>query len=329
MKRWLTQLAWILAVWFLWPLTCPAPVVYRPGEGLSYEPVGGGKWRRNRAEDQLKVAQESFDAKKYRLSLKAAKRTVKQWPLSDFAPQAQYLVGRSYEARRMDEKAFKEYQKVVEKYPKMESYTEVTRRQHEIADRFLAGQWFKLFGYIPFFSSMDKTARMYETIVKNGPFGELAPQAQLKIGTAREKQRDFTAAVRAYEKAADRYADQKTVASEALYRAGDAYQKQAKTAEYDQSAAGNAIATFNDFMALYPEDPRVKTAQENIASLRTEQARGSFQVARFYEQRRDWRAARVYYNDVVAKDSESPLAAEARRHIEFLNKRVAAQPLRP
>src|SRR5207237_10213241 len=43
----------------------PAPLVYRPGEGWSYEPVGGGRWTRTRAKDQLDVAQKAFDSKDY------------------------------------------------------------------------------------------------------------------------------------------------------------------------------------------------------------------------------------------------------------------------
>src|SRR3974377_846140 len=99
------------------PSRSPAPLIYTPGEGWTYEPVGGeGAWRRTRAKDQLIVAQGAFDKKDYNLAWKAARRVVKQWPLSDYAPQAQYLVGRCYEEKRQDERAFKEYQKLVEKY---------------------------------------------------------------------------------------------------------------------------------------------------------------------------------------------------------------------
>ena len=44
----------------------------------------------------------------------------------------------------------------------------------------------------------------------------------------------------------DVYHEQKQVAADALYRAAEAYYKQAKTAEYDQSVSGKAIATFSD-----------------------------------------------------------------------------------
>jgi outer membrane protein assembly factor BamD (BamD/ComL family) len=106
-----------------------------------------------------------------------------------------------------------------------------------------------------------------------------------------------------------------------LYRAGLAYQKQAQTAEYDQSAAGQAIATFIDFRTLYPEDPRVAQTDKIIASLKGEQARGNFQTARFYEKRKKWNGALVYYNEVQMQDPDSPYAAEAQKRIFALKNR--------
>jgi outer membrane protein assembly factor BamD len=299
----------------------PAPLVYRAGEGWSYEPVGGARWTRTRAKDQLEVAQQAFDAKDYGLSLKAARRTVRVWPFSDYAPQAQYLLGRSLEERKQDEKAFKAYQTLVEKYPKSTNYNEVLQRQYVIANRYLAGQWFKLWGYIPFFPSMDKTVQMYEKLIKNGPYSDVAPNAQMNIGAAREKQEDYTAAVKAYEGAADRYHDRKQVAADALFKAGEAYLKQAKTAEYDQSIAGHAISTFTDFMTLYPDDARVADVRGKIANLRTEQARGSLIVARFYEKKKQWDGALVYYNEVLIRDPQSKFAEEARQRIDQIKRR--------
>ena len=214
---------------------------------------------------------------------------------------------------------------MLEKYAKDDNADEILQRQYAIANRFLAGQWFKLWGYIPFFPSMDKTSLRYEELIKNGPYSAVAPQAQMNIGAAREKQSDFPEAVKAYEKAADRYHDYKNVAADALYKAGVAYNKQAKTAEYDQNVAGQAIATFTDFMTLYPQDPRVPEAQKIIASLKTEQARGSFAIAQFYEKKKRWDGALVYYNEVLIKDSNSKYAEEAKRRIEAIKKQPAQQ----
>jgi len=163
---------------------------------------------------------------------------------------------------------------------------------------------------------------MYDKIVKNGPYSDVAPEAQLKIGRAREKQKNYPLAVKAYELAADRYHDRPAIASEALYREGLSYHKQAETAEYDQSTAGQAISTFTDFMTLYPNDNRVPQAQKIITQLRTEQARGNFQTAKFYEKYHKWRGALVYYNEVLLHDPNSPYAPEARMRIDALQKKL-------
>jgi outer membrane protein assembly factor BamD len=308
------------------PFRSPAPLIYTPGEGWTYESVGGeGNWQRTRAKDQLIVAQDAYDKKDYSTALKAARRTVRVWPLSDYAPQAQYVVGECYEAKGMDERAFKEYQTLLQKYPRFVDCEKVLTRQYEIANRFLGGEWFRLWTYIPFFPSMERTADMYTKIVKDGPFSEIAPQAQMKIGAAREKQKNFPEAAKAYETAADRYHDRRQIAADALFRAGLAYQKQAQTAEYDQSTAGKAIATFTDFMTLYPDDSRLPEAQKIISSLRDEQARGNFTIGQYYEAQGKWVSAKIYYNEVVnllLGEPNSLYATRARVRIEALNKRI-------
>ena len=306
---------------------CPAPLVFTPGEGWRYEKFGeSGKWTRARAKDQLEVAQEAFDKKQYGLAMKAARRTVNIWQFSDFAPQAQYLMGRCHEARGEDEAAFKAYQKLIERYPKVANYDEVLLRQMTIANRFLAGQWYKLFNTVPFFASMDKTIKLYEKIIKNGPYSEVAPQAQINVGKAHENKvfKEYSEAVRAYEKAADRYADQKA-GKEALYLVGDTYYKQAGRAEYDQSVAGQSIATFTDFITLHPDDTRVTEATKKIGSLKMEQARGAMDIARYYERNHKWEGAKIYYNAVVdaLKDKPAdPQVQDALRRIESINKRI-------
>lgn len=309
----------LLAAVVAFPHPSPAPLIYKAGEGWTYEPYGStGNWQKTRAKDQLEVAEQAFEKKDYDLALKAARHTVKKWPLSDYAPKAQFLAGRSLEELKKDEDAFKAYQTLLEKYPKVENYQEVLKRQFEITNRYLGGQWFKLWGVVPFFPSMERTSKMYEKVIKNGPYSEIAPQAQMNIGTAQEKRGEFTDAVKAYEKAADKYHDQKQLAADALFKAGQTHLKQARNAEYDQGIAGKAIAAFTDFIALYPEDKRVAEARKNIDGLRAEQARGAMEVAKFYEKKRQWSGALVYYNEVLIKDPESPFAAEAKRRIEFL-----------
>ncbi len=330
MMRRLVCLLLICAGVLVFPFRAPAPLIYTPGEGWRYEPVGGGgNWQRTRAKDQLIVAQDAFDKKDFSLALKAARHVVAVWPLSDFAPQAQFLVGRCYENRGRDERAFKEYQTLLEKYPKAVHYEEVLKRQHEIALRFLAGEWFRVWDYIPLYPSLDKTADLFEKIVKTGAYSSVAPSAQMKIGETRERQKNFADAAKAYELAADRYYDRPQIAAESLYKEALAYKKQAATAEYDQNTAAQAITVFTDFMTLFPDDPRVPEAQKIIGALRLEQARGNLEIARYYEKRHHTEAARIYYNEVVnlsLGDPNSPYAETAKTRLTQINSQLRNNP---
>jgi outer membrane protein assembly factor BamD len=308
------------------PLRSPAPLIYTPGEGWYYEPYGTtAKWQRDRAKDQLDVAEQAFTNHDYAVTLHAAHRIVKVWPLSDYAPRAEYLIGRCLEAAGKDEAAFNAYEAIIQKYPRSGDYEEVLSRQYQIANRFLAGEWFRVFWQmIPLYPSMDQTADMFNKIVNNGPYSDVAPHAQLRIGAAREKQKSYDDAVKAYEAAADRYHDQPTIAADALYREGVAWQKQAATAEYDQSTAAQAIEAYTDFETLFPDDKRVPDAQKAIVALKAVQVHGNFEIAQFYEksktltaeERRD--GAVVYYNEVLQLDPNSPYAAQAKQRLEAL-----------
>jgi len=317
----------LVAAVVLLPLRSPAPLMYVPGEGWYYEPYGEtAKWQRTRAKDQLQVAEDAFVAKNYSVTLRAASRVLRVWPLSDYAPRAAYLLGRCQEVDGKDEAAFNSYQKIIEKYPKSSQYNEVLWRQFAIAGRFLNGEWFRLWNTIPLYTSMDETAKLYDKIVANGPYSEVAPHAQLNIGAAHEKEKNYADAVKAYNTAADRYNGQPLIAADAMYRAGVAWQKQADTAEYDQSAAAQAIAAYTDFTVVFPDDRRVATAQDAITRLKAEQVRGSFEIAQFYESNHKWAGAIIYYNDVLQLDANSPLAAQARQRIEILKPRLSAAP---
>ncbi len=307
------------------PFRSPAPLVYSPGEGWVYEPVGGlGKWRMERAKDQIAVAQQAFDKKDYDLAARAATRVLITWPISDYAPDAQFLLARCLELKKNDERAFNEYQKLIEKYPKSERVKDALQRQFEIGLRFLRGQRFKIWGYIPFMPDMEKTAGLFEKVVNNGPYSDVAPHAQLRIGAAQEKRKEYGMAVSAYDRALDRYYDRPVIAADAMFRKGLTYERQAKTAEYDQSAAASAIETFTDFIALYPQDRRVQQAQRIVTTLKTEQARGSFQIAKYYESRRKWNGALIYYNESILQDPNSTYANQARVRIEQIKQRQDA-----
>ena len=92
-----------------------ATLVWRPGEGWSDE--SGGDISASSSRDQLDQAHKLEAQGQRDSALKAYKGLLRKWPLSFFAPEAQYRVGKIMEDEGDFYNAFQAFQKMVTKYP--------------------------------------------------------------------------------------------------------------------------------------------------------------------------------------------------------------------
>jgi len=299
-----------------------AELVWRPGEGWSDE--SGGDVSASSSRDQLELAHKLEAEGKRDDALKAYKSLLRRWPLSFFAPEAQFRIGKIMEDEGDFQNAFKSFQTMVTKYPSSEYFEQALDEQYRIANLYLAGEPQRIWK-IPVGPSMDRTIDMYERIVKNAPYGTYAPQCQFNIGLAREKQRRFSDAVDSYQKVLDNYPTS-PVASNAQYQMGYAWMTSSTSGDYDLGAAKKAIDAFQDYLVRYPSSDKAVQAQENIVKLSQKQTQGAFDVAKFYETQHDPRGAFIYYNEVVREDPNSSQAQLAKKRIQELRPVVEALP---
>jgi len=299
-----------------------AELVWRPGEGWSDET--GGDVSASSSRDQLDLAHK-YEAQGQRDSaLKAYKGLLRRWPLSFFAPEAQYRVGKIMEDQGDFYNAFQAFQKMVTKYPSSDYFSQALNEQYRIANLFLAGEPQRIWK-IPVGPSMQRTIEMYQRIIKNAPYGDYAPQCQFNIGIADEKQRKFTDAVDAYQLVLDNYPTS-SVAANAQYQIGYAWMKSSISGDYDMGAARKAVDAFQDYLVRYPNSDKSVQAQENIRRLGQKQTQGAFDIAKFYETQHQTRAAFIYYNEVLREDPNSEQAVLAKKRIAELRPQVEAMP---
>ena len=299
-----------------------ATLTWRPGEGWSDD--SGSEISASSSRDQLELAHKLEAQGERDSALKAYKGLLRRWPLSFFAPEAQYRVGKILEDEGDFYTAFQAFQKMVTKYPSSEYFEQALNEQYRIANLYLAGEPQRIWK-IPVGPSMDRTVEMYERIIKNAPYGTYAPQCQFDIGLAREQQRKYTDAVDAYQKVLDNY-PASSVASNAQYQIGYAWMRSSLTGDYDMGAARKAIDAFQDYLVRYPSSDKAVQAQENIQKLGQKQTQGAFDVAKFYETQHETRAAFIYYNEVVREDPNSAQAQIAKKRIQELRPVVEALP---
>lgn len=301
-----------------------ATLVWRPGEGWSDE--SGSDVSASSSRDQLELAHKLEAQGQRDAALKAYKGLLRRWPLSFFAPEAQYRMGKILEDEADFAGAFKAFQVMVTKYPSSDYFTQALNEQYRIANLYLAGEPQRIWK-IPVGPSMDRTIEMYDRIIKNAPYGDYAPQCQFNIGLAREQQRKYTDAVDAYQKVLDNYPTS-SVAANAQYQIGYAWMRSCQSGDYDMGAAKKAVDAFQDYLVRYPTSDKAVQAQDNIRKLGQKQTQGAFDIARFYEKSHppDPRAAFIYYNEVVREDPNSAQAQIAKKRIQELRPVVEALP---
>jgi outer membrane protein assembly factor BamD len=307
-----------------------ATLVWRPGEGWSDE--SGGDISASSSREQLEKAHKLEAEGQRDDALKAYKALLRRWPLSFFAPEAQFRMGKIMEDEADYYNSFKSFQAMVKKYPSSTYFEQALGEQYRIANLYLAGEPQRIWK-IPVGPSMDKTVEMYNQIIKNAPYGTYAAESQFKIGLAREQQRKYTDAVDAYQKVLDNYPTSAT-ASNAQYQIGYAWMRATDNAN-DEGAARKAIDAFQDYLVRYPNSDKAPQAQENIQHLGQKQTQGAYDIAQFYERSHpdnatekaaSMRAAYIYYNEVVREDPNSPEAQKAKKRIQELRPLVEVMP---
>ena len=310
-----------LALAFAVPLasTTHAAVIYRAGEGWTADTVDSGPAEKT-ASEQLHKA-EALEAKgELKKAIGAYRVLIRKFPDSGIGPKVALKLAQLCEATKEPERAFDAYGKYISRFPRGDDFDTCVEAQFRIAKLFLNGERRKLFG-MKTFGSIERAQQMFEEIVKNAPFSRWAALAQFNLGQALEKQKKFPEAIVAYQQVVDKYSTDQ-IAGDAQYQIGYIYLQDTKHGANDRGARDKARDAFEDFSIKYPQSEKVAQAQDNIKQLSDVNLKKTLGVAQFYERTKNFKAAAVYYQDVVKQGTGSPEAAIAKTQLDHLKTTV-------
>ena len=303
-----------------------AAVIYRSSEGWSVEGDQSSKVESSAAE-QMRKAEDLEKAGNDKAALKAYTVLTKQFGLSALAPKAQRKAGILLEKTGDVNKAFDAYSAYLEKYPRGDDFDGVVDAMYKIAKMFLEGQKSKKLLGISVGGSVERSQVMFAAILKRAPYSKLAAVAQFNIGQADERQGKYPEAIAAYQAVVSKYpAD--AIADDAQYQIGYVLLAQHREGSNDRASAQKAREAFEDFTARYPDSEKAPQARENIATLEGGSTKGSLEIAKFYEKSKNYKAAVIYYNDVIKRQPDSPESGLAKARIEELKQKFGEDTLR-
>jgi len=175
---------------------------------------------------------------------------------------------------------------------------------------------------------LDRAVTIFANVVRTAPYGKYTARAQFDIGLAREKQGANDAALQAYQAVVDKFPNE-PVAVDAQYQIGYIWFTAARTGTKDIAAVSNARTAFQDFLFHYPNSEKAAQAHANLELLERKQTSGSYEVAKFYDKQKYYRAAVIYYNEVIRQQPGSAESDRAKKRIDELRAKVGDAALQP
>jgi outer membrane protein assembly factor BamD len=311
---------------FLLPESGKASVVFKPGQKAKYVAPGEEEISGNAAElFQIgETAEKEGNAKR---AIKAYKSLVKRYPKDILAPGALYRSAQLQEQLHDYTPAAASFSQLVEKYPGSPHFEEAIEAQFRIGEIYLNGKKLKVLG-IPVASALDRAVTIFANVVRTAPYGRYTARAQFDIALAREKQGANDAALQAYQAVVDKFPNE-PVAVDAQYQMGYIWFTAAQTGTKDAAASANAKTAFQDFLFHYPKSEKAAQARANLDILEHKQTANSYKVAKFYDKQKYYRAAVIYYNEVIRQQPGSEESNEAKKRIDQLRAKFGDAALQP
>ena len=298
-----------------WPHRSPAPLVVRPDEGAIYVAPGGEEVPNQKdAQAQFDYALDAEKRDKIGLAIGGYRKTVKRFPKSTVAAAAAYKIGELYEKQKNYQAAADSYERLVLNYPHSTDFNAALEGEYRIGTMYLDGLRTRVLG-VPLAPSRTRAVSCFTVITHNAPFSRFAPLAQFGIGQGFMYAGDYQQAIKAFQVVVDKYPTD-PIAADALYEIGFANMTIMRTGSYDRTAAQNARESFEDFLAAYPNHEKSAQAKENLANLGNAQSGGSLKIADYYFKQKLYRAAVVYYNDVIRQQPNSPDGQKAKTKLD-------------
>ena len=311
---------------FLLPEPGSATIVFKPGKKAKF--VSPGEEEMSGGAAQLyQIGQTAEKEGNPKRAIRAYKSLVKHHPKDALAPTALYRAGQLQEQVHDFTPAADSYLQLVERYASSPHFDDAIEGQFRVGEIYLNGKKLKILG-IPMASALDRAVTIFANVVRTAPFGKYTARAQFDIGLAREKQGANDAAIQAYQAVVDKFPNE-PVAVDAQYQIGYIWFTAAQLGTNDAAAANNAKTAFQDFLFHYPKSEKAAQARKNLDILEHKQTSNSYKVAKFYDKQKYYRAAVIYYNEVIRQQPGSEESNEAKKRIDQLRAKFGDAVLRP
>ena len=298
------------------PGSLTAAVIFKPNEKKVTPRAPGQEEMSGNAAQLFARAQEAESRGNFKAAIKAYRTIVKKYSRDTLAPGSCFRMGQLQEQTHQYILAAQSYAVVADRYQKSDHFDEAIEGLFRIGEMYLKGQKQKILG-LKIKSGMSQAVLIFNTIIRTAPYGKHTARAQFNLGRAYEKQGSNELAIAAYQAVVEKFPND-PIAVDAQYQIGYIWSQASSSGTYDPATAAHAKVGFEDFLARYPNSEKAAQARENLKRMERKQTSTAYDIAKFYDKQKYYRAAAIYYNEVIRQQPSSPEAERAKKRVSEL-----------
>lgn len=155
-----------------------------------------------------------------------------------------------------------------------------------------------------------EASNQFTVVVLRYPGSNIADSAQYYLAESQFKMKEYLVAASEYEKLINNY-NRSPLVPKAQYKMAECYFELSPRAALDQEYTHKAIRAFQTFIEDYPTDKLRTEADKKLALLRDKLAKKKYLSAEVYRKMRRYRAALIYFNEVLDNYYDSSWADDA------------------
>ena len=243
----------------------------------------------------LNQAEGEFQAGNYSSSLRLFKQVVAKYPLTQSAATAQFNVAQSYQDRD-PQRAYEEYQTLIDTYKASKYFGPALDNQFAIAQRARTDKLGSFLGLKKKLGRED-TIKLFKGVVDNAPQGKNAAEAKFEIGKIHEDANEHSEAISSYQEVVDQYS-KSPLASQAQKKIAELSFGKVEKGTKDAGAIKESRDAAQQAVSLFP-DAATEESRDLIPQIDEKDADSAYGIAKFYEKGKNFKAAIIYYNNVL------------------------------
>jgi outer membrane protein assembly factor BamD len=239
------------------------------------------------------------------------KEIVRYHSLAPNAAEARFLLGRSYEATQDYRDAFKEYSKLIARYPQSPLYADALNHQLTMAMDAASGKLTVPVFWGAWETSMESSVvvNWLREIVEKAPYNDMAATASSILAKFLVDQERPEEARMEYARLVEKYPDSR-YAPEAQLMVAQLWADSHTRGDNNLVNLSNAREAYEEFTLRFPNHPEAKKALGEASNMDRLMVQQQLEVGRYYlERSREYTSAIFCLEDVIRQKSINPEAA--------------------